>query len=111
MNRPRILRLPRIAFSVVCVIVCLLLVALWVRSYHWAEVLYFPLSDTRTLTVSSGQGGVSMSPYVPTVSGYFDSWKLQTETIDQRENLWADHPSWTIRNLRLGFVRHSTYVI
>ncbi len=33
MDRPRILRLLRIAFSAVCGIVCLLVIVLWVRSY------------------------------------------------------------------------------
>jgi hypothetical protein len=36
MDRPRILRLLRIAFSVMCGILCLLLIVLWVRSYSSA---------------------------------------------------------------------------
>jgi hypothetical protein len=37
MTRPRILRLFRIAVSVVCGILCLLLIALWLRSYTWQD--------------------------------------------------------------------------
>jgi hypothetical protein len=40
MDRPRILRLLRIAFSAVCGIVCLLLIALWLRSYWRVYSLY-----------------------------------------------------------------------
>jgi hypothetical protein len=40
MNRPRTFRLLRIAFSVVCGIVCLLLIALWVRSYSCIDSIH-----------------------------------------------------------------------
>jgi hypothetical protein len=39
MDRPRILRLLRIAFSTVCGIACLLLVVLWVRSYWKCDLI------------------------------------------------------------------------
>lgn len=62
----------RIAWSVVWGIACVLLVALWVRSYWLAELVEMRISDTRALVVGSILGGVSISPYVPTVPGYFD---------------------------------------
>ena len=40
MNRPRILRLLRIAFSALCGTVCLMLNVIWVPSYWWAEYLH-----------------------------------------------------------------------
>ena len=47
MSRPRILRLLRIAFSVACGIVCLLLVVLWVRSQRGLDSVRIPLSPQR----------------------------------------------------------------
>src|SRR5262245_16886677 len=37
MNRPRILRLLRIAFSVVCGIACVLVIVVWWRAYHYSD--------------------------------------------------------------------------
>ena len=52
MSRPRILRLLRIAFSVVCGIVCLLLIVSWVRSYYFVEMLQvsFPFMRVRVFS-------------------------------------------------------------
>ena len=41
MNRHRILRLLRIGWSAGCVIACLLLIGLWVRSYWWSDHFTF----------------------------------------------------------------------
>src|SRR5688500_18594160 len=51
MDRPRIVRLLRIAFSVVCGIVCLLLIALWVRSLHERD-----LASCGNVTIASTKG-------------------------------------------------------
>jgi hypothetical protein len=37
MNRPRLLKILKIALSAVCGIACVLLISLWVRSYWWQE--------------------------------------------------------------------------
>ena len=42
-SMPRFLRYLRIAFSATCVIACVLLIALWVRSYWFADNLHVPL--------------------------------------------------------------------
>ena len=49
MDRPRILRLLRIAFSAVCGIVCLLLIVLWVRGFSCWDSLRVRLSPTRVV--------------------------------------------------------------
>ena len=41
MNRPRLIRGLRIAFSAACLIACVLLIALWVRSYWWVDATNF----------------------------------------------------------------------
>jgi hypothetical protein len=37
----------RIAWSVTCGVLCLLLIVLWVRSYWWDEVFFFPAGGKR----------------------------------------------------------------
>ncbi len=68
MDRPRTLRLLRIAFSAVCGIVCLLLIALSVRSYWWFD--YTPGGG-----ISSAVGRV----YVGEVIVLRGSWRIVFE--------------------------------
>ena len=65
MNRPRILRLLRIGWSAGCVLVCLLLVALWVRSYWWVDIISGGLTNTRSFQTIScyGKLAVIVAPY------------------------------------------------
>ena len=66
MNRPRLLRLLRIGWSAGCVIACLLLIVLWVRSYWWVDMVNGGLTDTRSFQAISCQGklAVIVAPYV-----------------------------------------------
>jgi hypothetical protein len=56
MDRPRFLRLLRIAFSAVCGIVCVLLIVFWVRSYSKVENLYVHAWGSNLLVFNSGLG-------------------------------------------------------
>ena len=60
MNRPRILRLLRIASSVVCGIVSLLLIGLWVRSYWRWDNFHGPLPGDCYTVNNSLQGQLSL---------------------------------------------------
>jgi hypothetical protein len=51
-----LLRYLRIAFSLLCGIVCLALTALWVRSYWYWDELYNPISNTHLIVVESASG-------------------------------------------------------
>ena len=55
MNRPRVVRLLRIGWSAGCVIACLLLIVLWVRSYRWADLLAYTRGQTY-VAVADGRG-------------------------------------------------------
>jgi hypothetical protein len=50
------LRKLRIAWSAACGIACVLLIALWARSYTWGDTLTVPISQSWLLSFSSGQG-------------------------------------------------------
>jgi hypothetical protein len=48
----------RIAWSVVCGIACMLLIALWMLSCDYMDAVYFPISRTRMFVVESHLGRV-----------------------------------------------------
>jgi hypothetical protein len=56
----------RIAWSVAWGIAAVLLCALWVRSYWWADNLLLPITDRHAVAIGSMLGGVSFSPWLPT---------------------------------------------
>jgi hypothetical protein len=60
MSRPRILQLLRIAFSVVCGIVCLLIIVLWVRTKYAIDAIDGPLSNSVKFCVMSRHGGIGL---------------------------------------------------
>ena len=53
MNRPKLFKALRIAFSGTCVIVAVLLCALWVRSYWWVDQLNGPVPLSQVVHISS----------------------------------------------------------
>ena len=50
----------RIAFSATCGIACVLLIALWVRSYWWEDGLSFGITEKRGFWIFSTQGKVAV---------------------------------------------------
>ncbi len=59
----RFLRYLRITFSATCLIACVLLIVLWVRSYHWVDEISYRGSNTRYGVQSAG-GTVAIYRYV-----------------------------------------------
>ena len=60
MERTKPARALRIAWTVWWGILCVLLVALWVRSYTWIDVLDGPLTTSRGILLGSSQGRLSI---------------------------------------------------
>jgi hypothetical protein len=60
MDRPRLIRDLRIAWSVVFGIVCVLLIVLWVRSYRWVDWWQCPIGGNLSLHVQSRRGEISV---------------------------------------------------
>ena len=80
----------RIAFSVTCGIVCLLLIALWVRSYSWGDMLSGPISQSRLLRFSSGQGVLLLNlQHDQRASQTVRGWRLQHLSMRKMEQLQA----------------------
>jgi hypothetical protein len=67
----------RIALSAVCAVACLLLMALWARSYKWAEIIVRHVSTTQ-IRIDSGAGFVAIK---------FSDKTLRPKWI----NMYADH--------------------
>jgi hypothetical protein len=57
----------RIAFSATCLIACVLLCVLWVRSYRWSEFLRIPITDSYGVfgTNFNGQTSVGSLNTIP----------------------------------------------
>ena len=60
----------RTAFSITCATIAVLLVALWVRSYRWCDIAYFPVTTNRMVTLRSEAGRIECLLYLP--AAYFD---------------------------------------
>jgi len=99
MDRPRLIRGLRIAWSVVFGIICVVLIVLWVRSYSRLEFVHCPLSSQNTLFFKSHVGRLSVyaGGPVPNVSGVFPSgWGIkswpQPESATRRNQ---QQPGWS----------------
>jgi hypothetical protein len=53
----------RIAVTALCLTACVLLVALWVRSYWRADVVYGTFSSEKVFSISTTAGGVAVHLY------------------------------------------------
>jgi hypothetical protein len=65
MDRPSLFRGLRIVVSAVLGILCVLLIALWVRSYRWEDLAYCQLTPQKIFTLDSGGGRLNLSIHLP----------------------------------------------
>ena len=65
-----VLRYTRIAWTVACGILCLLLIALWVRSYWWQDTLVRNSSNTRRVEIYAVDGAFRVLNYDGAVDAY-----------------------------------------
>jgi hypothetical protein len=112
----------RIVWSVAWGIAAVLLIALWARSYWWADRLYVPLTERNAILIGSMSGQVVIGP---SRIGSSQAWR--SEKYDEpppalirsglargkpaliaQEGFWATakrHP----QPIRFGIVRHTFY--
>jgi hypothetical protein len=92
MNLPRIFRGLRIAWTVMFGILCVLLIALWVRSYWICDGVIGHISDTRLVAFDSFSGALSLStsvwPSLPPAFTDYEPWKLNSLHVDEEEETW-----------------------
>ena len=77
---PKPLRYLRIAFSATCVLACVLLLVLWVRSYRWAEAFSFPISTKHAVGIGSAQGGASVIKCQYAAGFYKGLWQMDRDS-------------------------------
>jgi hypothetical protein len=63
----------------VCGVLCLLLIALWVRSYRWCDVAVMPLSRSHCISLASKDGDIGCALY-PTSKA---EWKIYSVEMDE----------------------------
>jgi hypothetical protein len=90
MARPRILRLLRIAASAVCLIVCGLLIALWVRSYQWRHEFFGIPFWKGTLAIVSMNGELEFHTFPATTNDIFGD---RTDRLDSELLGYSSIPS------------------
>src|SRR5687768_6658941 len=64
MERPSVFKFLRYAVTALSVTACVLLIALWVRSYWWMDGINGPVKGTHLLTCQSirGKAGITLGP-------------------------------------------------
>ena len=100
MNRPRLIRGLRIAWSVWWGILCVLLIVLWVRSRSKYELMEGPISKEQTACVSSIPGRLDLTVY-KNPKRPSRKWTLASYDMDQQTA--AGLPEYR----DLGFAVHS----
>jgi hypothetical protein len=80
MTRPRLIRSLRIAWTVGCGILCVLLIVLWVRSYSWRDLCSIQLLGSQRLSTMSMKGNLScIKEHAPHVAGFC---RIRSKLID-----------------------------
>jgi hypothetical protein len=85
MDRPRLFRGLRIAVSAVCLIVCVILIALWVRSFWWRDRLEAPWLKSGLINVWSKQGQLACLRVYSTPG----HWRITTSRIHSQAPILA----------------------
>jgi hypothetical protein len=96
----RFLRYLRIAFSATCLVACVLLVVLWVRSYWWTDWFHI---QTRTglIQLQSMRGRLKCTVSTPSPQKMSHPWAFSHYWIGNRPSqvmaTWdADTPFWAL---------------
>jgi hypothetical protein len=88
----------RIAWSVVCGIACVSLIALWVRSYWWCDIIEGPLTRSSGFRLASQSGDVSCSKY----PGSKAEWAKRSIEMDVIRSRLGWNPSGFYWSWELG---------
>lgn len=92
------LRYTRIAFSVVCGLVCVLLVVLWVRTHFAIDNISGPLASSTGFGITSRHDGVGLVIN----SGYRSQWRIVKYPPNEDFSSAVDYETV------LGFVQYQT---
>ena len=103
----RWLRYLRIAFSATCLIACVLLIALWVRSYRHTDLLSGSVGGRGFVIIESQEGRLI---YIRDLKAPgLRSWSISTDIYGWMESLAIQGRSWgwdSSGNPHFGFLPH-----
>jgi hypothetical protein len=85
----------RIAWSMVWGVLCVLLIALWLRSYRWVDLLTLPINSTRTIQIGTFPGDVVFR--APPVSYYRSKGDLRSVASLREHRSWPFKPSTSLK--------------
>src|SRR5438105_3321157 len=106
----RTLRYLRISFSATCLIACVLLIALWVRSYWWVDELHVRLWGNQTLLFGSKKAFVAGIMF-ECGSWPFD-WQSEIQFAkadDEEQSFHLNESQTVIKSLRIRWYDHPEY--
>ena len=90
MNRPRVLRIARITWTVGCLTAAMLLCVVWVRSYSWLDAAMIHVTNNYMLGVATCQRGLAVAtgpvPKVPRILAF----EVQSVSLDDPSIIGLD---------------------
>jgi hypothetical protein len=97
----------RVAVTALSLTACVLLIALWARSYWWYDTAHCPLRGPQMLIVTSYDGRLSLyaGGHVPYRTGWFPSgWGRDSVSVDNiaPPSNKQPRPSWTYNSDQYG---------
>src|SRR4051794_26966620 len=90
----RMLRYLRIVFSAFCGLACVLLIALWVRSYYWVDAVTVPISSNRAIAIGTSGGTLVVAVTYATAALSFDHVPFETWRQYARDQNLFFSPIW-----------------
>jgi hypothetical protein len=112
MERLRLLRYVRIAMTATCLTACVLLVALWVRSYWWMDTFYYPLTAPKAFLIQSWDGEIWCGRATFVRASFNSDWAIKG-TLINRSISSPDLRPFTSGEFRgylgMGYVNYNVY--
>jgi hypothetical protein len=106
----RFLRYLRIAFSATCLIACVLLTVLWVRSYKTVDELHGRLLGQQSLLVGSKTGFLAGIVFQSDASTIDWQWEIHSTKVDDEEQMFhLEGSQGYVDSLGIGWYDHPTY--
>jgi hypothetical protein len=95
--------------SIVCLVLCVTLMGMWVRSYYYLDYLEVHLSDTAGVALATVPGKLQLMEHIPRVSSNWH-WMLSSEPFDARPRP-IDRSFWKSLGFRAGVLSSRVWVV
>src|SRR5262245_43571533 len=96
---------------VLCAMAPIVLIPMWVRSYHRGDELCLGSFGDRTIVISSKEGRVTAAFFGPTPAMAPKRWTLTTRPLADGASFPIGHLSDYESSLRFGWIQYPDYVL